>query len=88
MPQVLDFLRAATLFDPEQHEVVGAAFDLLRAALRRADVECSDDVLAAEMIRIASAGARHPRWLCLATLKVLIRQRRLGIGEMAVHQAD
>ncbi len=86
MPQVLNFLRAGTLFDPEQLAAVGAAFDLLRATLRRANIECNDDVIAAEMIGIASAGRCDPRWLCLATLKALIRQRRLGIDERAFDQ--
>lgn len=84
MPQVLNFQRV----DPEQMAAVSAAFDLLRAALRRANIECNDDVVAAEMIGIASAGACDPRWLCIATLKILARRRQLGISEMAVDQGD
>lgn len=87
MPQVLNFLRAGTSFDPEQLAAIGAAFDLIRSALNRANIQCSEDVIAAEMIGVASAGACEPRGLSIATLKILGRHRQVDISQAALEQA-
>ena len=79
MPQSLNFLRAGTAFNPEELSCVGKAFELVCAEMRRANRQCDNETIAAEIIGVASHGNFNPDWLCAATLKIL-REDRSAAG--------
>ena len=65
---IRSFLHGQT-FDPETTRLLGVAFELARAAIkRRADL--SDEMIARTLIELAKAGERNVDVLCEAALKV------------------
>jgi hypothetical protein len=54
-------------FDPETARLVGIAFEMARAAIKRPG-DLSDEMIARTIIELAKAGERNVEVLCEATL--------------------
>ncbi len=75
-------------FDPETIRMLGIGFEMALAALRSADKDIANEVVAGQIIALAEAGERDPERLCEGVLRELqvppLRLAGTAVGESGV----
>ena len=75
-------------FDPEAIRMLGIGFEMVLAALRLADKDVANEIVAGRIIALAEAGERDPERLCEGVLRELqvppLRLAGTAVGEIGV----